>query len=77
MKTHEIREQKAQKVAEARALLDNSPRLTADQQAAFDKLKAEISDLEGQEQHAAFIAEVERRSVAEPVSTTGDSMAAH
>ena len=37
----------------------------------------EIRDLEGQEQRAAFIAEVERRSVAEPVSTTGDSMAAH
>lgn len=76
MKTHEIREAKAAKVAEMRALLDANKTLTADQQAAFDKLKAEISDLEGQEQRAAFIAEVERRSVAEPVSTTGDSMAA-
>src|SRR5690606_17901826 len=76
MKIHEIRELKAQKVAEARALLDANKTLTADQQAAFDKLKAEITELEGQEQRAAFIAEVERRSVGEPVSTTGDSMAA-
>lgn len=76
MKIHEIRELKAQKVSEARALLDANKTLTADQQSAFDKLKSEISDLEGQEQRAAFIAEVERRSVGEPVSTTGDSMAA-
>src|SRR5690554_4121697 len=76
MKTHEIREAKAAKVAEMRALLDANKTLTADQQAAFDKLKAEITELEAQEARAAFLAEVERRSVGEPVSTTGDSMAA-
>ena len=64
MKLHEIREARAAKVAEARALLDTAAgKLNADQQKAFDGLKAEITDLEGQEQRAQFIAEAERRSM--------------
>lgn len=74
MKIHEIRELKAQKVAEARALLDNNPRLTADQQAAFDKLKAEITDLEAAEQRQQFIDDMERRAAGEPVNG-GDGLA--
>lgn len=74
MKIHEIREAKAAKVAEMRALLDANKTLTADQQAAFDKLKGEITELEAQEARAAFLAEVERRSVAEPVTPGGDSL---
>lgn len=65
MKLHEIREARAAKVAEARALLDTAAgKLNADQQKAFDGLKAEITDLEGQEQRAQFIAEAEKRSMA-------------
>lgn len=65
MKLHEIREARAAKVAEARALLDTAAgKLNADQQKAFDVLKSEITDLEGQEQRAQFIAEAEKRSMA-------------
>lgn len=64
-KLHEIREARAAKVAEARALLDNAQgKLNADQQKTFDGLKSEITDLEGQEQRAQFIAEAEKRSMA-------------
>lgn len=74
MKLHEIREARAAKVAEARALLDANKTLTADQQAAFDKLKAEIEQLESAEQRQQFIDEAERRSGGEPVSG-GDGLA--
>jgi len=74
MKIHEIREQKAQKVAEARALLDANKTLNSDQQAAFDKLKAEIQDLESQESRQQFIDDMERRAVAEPING-GDGLA--
>lgn len=74
MKLHEIRETRAALVQEARALLDSGKTLTADQQTAFDKLKAEIQDLEGQEQRQQFIDEAERRSGGEPVNG-GDGLA--
>jgi len=76
MKTHEIREAKAAKVAEMRALLDANKTLTADQQAAFDKLKGEITDLEAQEARANYLAELERRSVAEPVDKSAADLEA-
>src|SRR5690606_21588245 len=76
MKIHEIREAKAAKVAEMRALLDANKTLTADQQAAFDKLKGEITELEGQEQRANYLAELERRSVAEPVDKSAAELEA-
>lgn len=67
MKLHEIREARATKVAEARALLDTAQgKLNADQQKAFDGLKSEITDLEGQEQRASFIEEAERRAMGQP-----------
>lgn len=67
MKLHEIREARAAKVQEARALLDGNKTLTADQQAKFDALKAEIQSLEADEQRQAFIDEAERRAAGEPV----------
>ncbi len=76
MKIHEIREAKAAKVQEMRALLDANKTLTADQQAAFDKLKGEITELEGQEQRANYLAELERRSVAEPVDKSAAELEA-
>lgn len=67
LKIHEIREARAAKVAEARALLDTAQgKLNAEQQKTFDGLKAAITDLEGQEQRAAFVEECERRSMGQP-----------
>jgi len=74
----EIREQRAAKVAAARALLftaDTEKRaLTADESARFDAIKAEITDLESQEQRASFLADAERRSTnGERVAGSGDA----
>lgn len=76
MKLHEIREAKAAKVAEMRSLLDANKTLTADQQAAFDKLKTEVTELEAAEQRQQFVDDMERRAAAEPVSTGTDSLEA-
>ena len=67
MQLHAIREQRAAKVQEARALLASAPTLTPEQQAKFDTMKAEISALEGQEARAQFIEDAERRSMGAPV----------
>lgn len=67
MQLHQIREQKAAKVAEARSLLASSPTLTPEAQTKFDAIKAEIVNLEGQEARAQFIEEAERRSLGAPV----------
>lgn len=67
MKLHEIREARAAKVAEARALLDTAQgKLNGDQQKAFDGLKTQIQDLEAQEARAAFVEECERRAMGQP-----------
>ncbi len=67
-----IRENRAAKVAEARALL-NTESLSAEQKTKFDALKAEITDLEGQEQRAQFLADAERNAVGERVHGDGDT----
>ena len=60
---HAIREQRSQKVNEARSLLASMPTLTPEAQTKFDAIKAEIVNLEGQEARAQFIEEAERRSL--------------
>ncbi len=67
MQLHQIREARAAKVTEARALLASSPQLNAEGQAKFDKLKIEIQNLEADEQRAQFIEDAERRSLGAPV----------
>lgn len=67
MQLHQVREARAAKVAEARSLLASAPTLTAEAQAKFDAIKAEIVSLEGQEARAQFIEDAERRSVGAPV----------
>ena len=64
-----IRETRAQKVAEARSVLNaaNGGNLTPEAQAKFDSIKAEITALEGQEARAQFIEDAERRAVGAPV----------
>ena len=78
MKLNDLREQRALKVAEARALVDKAGaekrNLTADEQKAFDGLKASITDLEAQEQRAVFLESAERRSLGEPVHKSQSDM---
>jgi HK97 family phage major capsid protein len=67
-----VREQRAAKVAEMRALLaaaeGASRNLTADEQAAFDKLKGDVVELEAQEARAQFLVDAERRMVGTPAN---------
>ena len=64
MKLFEVREQRALKVAEMRALADGE--MNAEKKAAFDKLKGEVVALEQDEQRAQFLEEAERRSMGQP-----------
>lgn len=67
----EIREARAAKVAEMRGLLAKAETekrtLNDGEKTKFDALKSEITDLEGQEQRASFLADIERRATGEPV----------
>ena len=63
MQLHQIREARAAKVSEARTLLASSPQLNAEGQAAFDRIKKEITELEAQEQRAVFVEDCERRAL--------------
>ncbi len=66
-----IREQRAGKVAEMRALVAKAEtekrQLNLAEQKQFDSMKAEVTDLEGQEARAQFLADAERRMTGEPV----------
>ncbi len=66
MKLHEIREARAAKVNEARALL-GTENLNAEGKARFDALKAEIVSLEQDEARAQFIEDAERRAIGHQV----------
>lgn len=65
-----IREARAAKVADMRNLLAAAEAgkraLTADEQTKFDTLKAAVTDLEGQEARAQFLADAERRMQGTP-----------
>jgi len=74
MQLHQIREARAQKVAEARSLLASTPQLNAEGQAKFDKLKSEITALEADEQRAEFLETAERRSLGQPVDKARNDM---
>lgn len=71
MNLREIRERKAAKVAEARALVATAEKeqrsLSADESAKFDAIKAEITALEADEGRAAFLSEQEREQRGTPV----------
>ena len=74
MQLHQIREARAAKVSEARTLLASSPQLSTESQAAFDRIKKEITELEAQEQRAQFIEDAERRSLGQPVDKPRQAM---
>lgn len=67
MKLNDLREARALKVTEARALLDGNKELTAEQQTRFDALKAEITKIEADEARAQFLENAERRAAGAPV----------
>ena len=62
MQLQAIREARAAKVTEARALVSGDT-LTPEGKAKFDALKAEITSLEADEQRAQYVDELERRSL--------------
>ena len=72
MTLNEIRELRARKVAEARALTEGG--MTPEKAAAFDKLKAEITALEADEARAVFVDDLERRSQGTPVDTSHNAL---
>lgn len=78
MRTTAIRESKAHKTAEARAILAKAEgenrNLTDAESASFDKIKSEITDLEAQESRAQFVEDAERRMSGTVVSG-GDNFA--
>ena len=71
-----IRERKAAKTAEARALLakaeGESRELSTDEAKSFDTLKTEITDLEAQEARAQFLDDAERRQTGTVIAGTGE-----
>ena len=77
-----IRQRKAAKTAEARALLAKAEtekrQLSADESAKFDTLKSEITDLESAESRQQFVDDQERRQAGTAVTTGsgGDTIAA-
>lgn len=79
MQLSTIREARAAKVGEARNLLATAERenrqLTADEAKTFDGIKSAITDLEGQESRALFLAEAERRAAGTVVTGGNDGLA--
>ena len=72
MKVADLREARALKVAEMRAMLAKAEQekrsLSADETARFDALKGEVQTLESDEQRAQFMADMERRQAGDPVA---------
>lgn len=75
MNLQAIREKRAAKTNEARAIVAKAEsekrQLTADESSTFDALKAEITDLDQQEQRAQFLDDAERRSAGVVISGNG------
>ena len=72
MKLNDLREARALKVTEMRAMLAKAEQekrsLSADETARFDALKGEVQTLESDEQRAQFMADMERRQAGDPVA---------
>lgn len=76
MTLQEIRERRAAKTAEARAIINKAESekrsLTTDETAKFDTLKAEITGLETQEARQQFLDDAERRQAGTVISGNGE-----
>ena len=81
MTLQEIRQRKAAKVAEQRAMLAKAQtenrNLTAEESAKFDALKGEVIDLEAAETRQQFVDEQERRASGTPVHNAGNDTIAN
>nr|WP_315476308.1 phage major capsid protein [uncultured Undibacterium sp.] len=68
---HLYKEQKAQAVQEMRGMIERTQsekrNLSGDELAKFEALKAKVTDLEGQEARASFLADAERRMMGTPI----------
>nr|WP_314623629.1 phage major capsid protein [uncultured Noviherbaspirillum sp.] len=68
---HNLKEQRALAVAEMRGMVEKAQgekrSLSGDEAAKFESLKTKITDLEGQEARALFLADAERRMIGTPV----------
>jgi HK97 family phage major capsid protein len=68
---HQVKEQRAAAVAEMRSVVEKAQAekrsLSTDEVAKFETLKARVTDLEGQEARAGFLADAERRMIGTPV----------
>lgn len=68
---HQFKEQKALAVAEMRGMVEKAQgekrNLSSDEVAKFETLKTRVTDLEGQEARAGFLADAERRMIGTPV----------
>jgi HK97 family phage major capsid protein len=80
MTLQEIRERRAAKTAEARAIVAKAEsekrQLSAEESTNFDKLKSEITDLDAAEQRAQFLADAEPRMVGVTVAGNGGDTSA-
>lgn len=78
MNLQAIREKRAAKIQEARALADKAQaenrQMTPEEIAAFDTIKAAIQGLEQEEARAQFLTDLERRSTGAPVDNSRRSM---
>ncbi len=79
MNLRAIRETRAERVGTMRAMLAKAEaekrNLNEGERKAFEGLKGEVTELEAQEQRAAFLADAERNMQGEPVAGEGDNFA--
>ena len=71
MKLHELKEARARKVAELRAINDNDTLNDTEKRAKFDPIEAEVRTLNEQIGRAERLAEFERTATATPVNDNG------
>ncbi len=75
MRIHELREQRASKVAELRSIADQADRenrdLSEGERGRFDALKSDVTNIEARIGRAEALAEMERNAEAEPVTGHG------
>lgn len=78
MNLNQIRERRAQKIAEARNIAEKAQaenrQMTPEEIQAFDAIKAAILGLEQEEARAVFLADMERRSTGTPVDNSRRSL---
>jgi hypothetical protein len=79
MTLQEIRERRAAKTAEARAIVNKAESekrsLTSDETSTFDAIREDITNLESQESRQQFLDDAERRQIGMPIDHPAESLA--